>query len=141
MKNVNSPLAFLFVLIFLIPTACGDGETQDPVIPPGQLILGIWTQTISKEEGVVQQKDEIFELNFMDNGEVLQRELDADDNSIVLDFTEDVWSLTDENSTIDFGFLDDLDILELTDSTLVVEYTGQNQIGQTILVEDTYVQD
>lgn len=141
MKNVSRFALWLLLPAFLLATGCGDGEEPVPTIPASTLILGIWTQTIAKEEGVVQQKDEIMELTFEDTGDVTVRELDADNNSVVLDVTEDTWALTDSDAKIDFGFLEDLDILELTDSTLIVEYMGQNQIGQTILKEDTYVQN
>ncbi|MEO1435231.1 MAG: hypothetical protein AAFV80_06810 [Bacteroidota bacterium] len=141
MKNVSRFAACLLLPAFLLVVGCGDSEEPAPSIPASTLILGVWTQTIAKEEGVVQQKDEIMEMTFEATGDVTVRELDADNNAIILDVTEDTWTLTDEDSKIDFGFLEDLDILELTDSTLVVEYMGQNQIGQTILKEDTYEQN
>ena len=124
----------IFSVCLLSTSSCG----EDPVVfvPVGIKILGVWKQTEAKEESVVVALDEYQTLEFISDLSAIIRLFDSSD--IEIDSTNDMWELLESDTKINFDVSEDLEIVEITDTQLIVKYQGTNLIGQPVEKEDTY---
>ncbi|MEM7102667.1 MAG: lipocalin family protein [Bacteroidota bacterium] len=125
----------LFAAVIVSSPSCG--EEPVVVLPVSVKILGLWQQIEAKEEGFVITLDPYYTMDFNADQTVVIKEFDGTDDT-ELDSTDDMWELTNDNTEIDFDVSTDVEIVEITDTRLVIRYQGANQIGQSVEKEDTF---
>ncbi len=126
-----------FLLSLLAVSFCFNAckETEPPVIPVSELILGTWLQTELYEEGSFVNLAEYKTFEFTAEN-VIRKEFDID-NTLLLE-QEEIYSIGGNSDLIDFEFSTDYDIESINETELIITYSGFNLIGQTVEKREIY---
>jgi len=119
MCKIKSILTIFAVLLLM--AACGNkkDDTQ-PETPRDELIIGTWKSVLHRQDGNVVTGQGYREFEFREDSIALIEEFEEDGTSI--DDIEDNWALVEDDERIDFGIVEDHDIIRMTTDSMTLEY-------------------
>jgi|GEM_PF-4780327 len=135
MKFKSSLAISLLFVLAVINFQCKPDPIDDPT-PKSELILGSWETTEMKHDGVIQPEGPYANFVFSADSTVTYNRYDLyGDPELQFD---DFWTISSDESQIDFQGETNVDLIELTETKLTVEYTSIDPNGGSIQRTDTF---
>lgn len=133
MKFNSILVCTLLITLALLNFQCKP-EPDPPPTPKTELILGSWLTSEMKRDGVIQPEGAYATFTFAADSTVTYSRYDSNGDP-ELQF-DDVWTLSDDEDQIIFQGESNVDLIELTETKLTVEYSSidpfsGNQIQHT----------
>lgn len=133
MKFNSILVCTLLITLALLNFQCKP-DPDPPPTPKTELILGSWLTSEMKRDGVIQPEGAYATFTFAADSTVTYSRYDSNGDP-ELQF-DDVWTLSDDEDQIIFQGESNVDLIELTETKLTVEYSSidpfsGNQIQHT----------
>lgn len=125
----------LLIIIATISFQCKPEPIVEPT-PKSELILGSWRTSEMKQDGINQPEGAYATFMFAADSTVAYSRYDS--NEDLEQQFDDIWELSSDENQILFQGENNIDLIEITETKLTVEYTSVDPNSNTIKHTDVF---